>query len=567
VGELLSQDDLPTRVERPVPERSTVLTRRSRRDSELRTAALATLDATIATPMAAVRADEVERFRVFYWAIVAAVVTILPALLLLEGDPVAKLLFAVSLPLYLLGASWLRWRVQRDPSEYHRDFNLIVAGIPGAMCGWAGMFYWGPFSPAPVVVAAALFINSLVGSRLYTGLLYGMLAVGHMLLAGAVMAGLVEDHGLIHADYASFSSQFITFLLIQFVMLVAFAGARVTRAVTLNHISALGRAAREMAQREALLNEAREELKRAAWVEGPGRFTGQVLGSFELGNVIGRGAMGEVYEAEHVETREPAAVKLLHRNVLAEPQHVERFAREAKAVALIDSPNVVKVLEVSGPDAPTPFLAMERLRGYDLAGLLRKRRRMDVTDVVELVDQIAFGLEAASEAGIVHRDLKPHNVFRADTAWKILDFGVSKLAESGGTLTSGALVGTPSYMSPEQARGLEVDHRSDVYALGAIAYRALTGHPPFPSRDMATTVHQVVYKMPERPGGLVTLPREIDAVLALALAKDRDERFQTALELARALRAAAEGRLQRSVHHRAERLLARHDWGKTFPNA
>src|SRR5690606_31065729 len=136
---------------------------------------------------------------VFYWVIVGSVAVTLPALLLLGGDRTAKALFAAGLAVYAAGATWPRWRASRDPADFHRDVNLILGGTPGALCGWAIMYYWGPFSPAPVVVAAALFINSLIGSRLYTSLLYGLLAGAHALLAVAVMTGLVVDRGLVSA--------------------------------------------------------------------------------------------------------------------------------------------------------------------------------------------------------------------------------------------------------------------------------------------------------------------------------------------------------------------------------
>jgi len=152
--------------------------------------------------------------------------------------------------------------------------------------------------------------------------------------------------------------------------------------------------------------------------------------------------------------------------------------------ARLESPNIVHVYEVSPPSAPVPYLAMERLRGTDLASRLRKENRIPSDELVVLLDQVARGLEVARLAGVVHRDLKPHNLFLHDGAtWKILDFGVSKLADSEGTLTGEGIVGTPQYMAPEQASGGQVSHLADVYALGAIAYRCLTGRSPFKGKD------------------------------------------------------------------------------------
>jgi serine/threonine-protein kinase len=200
---------------------------------------------------------------------------------------------------------------------------------------------------------------------------------------------------------------------------------------------------------------------------------------------------------------------------------------------------------------------MERLRGEDLAQMLRRIGKLSSSDVVELVRQVGRGLEAAKAAGVVHRDLKPQNVFRHETGegdaivWKVLDFGVAKAEAHSGTLTVNELVGTPQYMAPEQARRETVDHRTDLYALGAIAYRALTGHPPFAGRDFAEVLMRVMTEMPDRPSTLVRLPREVDLVLAIALAKNPGDRFATATELADALEAALSFKLAAAIKTRA----------------
>jgi serine/threonine-protein kinase len=160
---------------------------------------------------------------------------------------------------------------------------------------------------------------------------------------------------------------------------------------------------------------------------------------------------------------------------------------------------------------------------------------------VVLVDHVAQGLEVARTAGVVHRDLKPHNVFHHErSAWKILDFGVSKVLDSEGTLTGDRIVGTPQYMAPEQASGGDVTHLADVYALGAIAYRCLTGRSLFSGSDLSELLYQVVHTPPLRPSKL-GVPPAIENVLAVALAKDPRKRFPSALELARALDAAHRG--------------------------
>ncbi len=178
-----------------------------------------------------------------------------------------------------------------------------------------------------------------------------------------------------------------------------------------------------------------------------------------------------------------------------------------------------------------------------------------------LTSQVAAGLQAAHDAGIVHRDIKPQNLFlhqALDTArdgpvdgkpvWKILDFGVAKLRGDVETLTHGGVIGTPGYLSPEQAHGRPVDRRSDVFSLGAVIYRALSGRPPFPGNDMPRVLLDIAYRNPPPVTHLVpSLPREVDAVIAVALAKHPERRFQTAIAFAGALQTALGNRLERSA--------------------
>jgi serine/threonine-protein kinase len=145
--------------------------------------------------------------------------------------------------------------------------------------------------------------------------------------------------------------------------------------------------------------------------------------------------------------------------------------------------------------------------------------------------------------------------------WKVLDFGVSKINDVASTLTQGAAVGTPSYMSPEQARGQEVDHRADVFALGVVAYRAMTGRPAFTAPDSVTTLYNVAHVQPVRPGELVRVTDDVERVLALVLAKERERRFSSASMFALALRDAARQRLDERLRRDADALLEEHPWG------
>jgi eukaryotic-like serine/threonine-protein kinase len=543
-----SSDEIATRIERPSAAPTV---------GAKATAAIATANETL-------RLDEVGRFRrmtypslMLFLAIVVALVPFLP------GDPLAVKLFVGGILVYAAGASWMRWKV-RDAAQWN-ETNLMVIASCGGVVVFGVIYYWGPFSFAPMLIVAAVYVSACDGGLPHSIVTYATAAVFQALLALGIITGTLEDRGLFVSASTPLSTLIATQVVIQGMLFGALIGGRTTRRITLESIIQADAAAREMAKREAFIDEIRNEMQRAAGVNRQGRFTDQTVGSFRLGLVLGRGGMGEVYQALDPVKGTRAAVKLLLVSHLGEPQYIERFAREARAAAALDSPHVVRILEVGTALSGIPYLAMERLEGSELAALLQERRSLSVTEVIELVEQIAKGLDAARVAGIVHRDIKPHNVFWArqpggGSIWKILDFGVSKLAEHDGTLTQGQVIGTPSYMAPEQAKGDDVDHRADVYGLAAVAYRSLTGRAPFSSRDVAMVIHDVVYKMPPRPGSVANLPPAIDAVLAIALCKNPSERFETSLELAAALRKAMVGELDLEYQRRAAAILRAHAW-------
>ena len=251
-------------------------------------------------------------------------------------------------------------------------------------------------------------------------------------------------------------------------------------------------------------------------------------------------------------------------------EQLARFRREAEIAMKVRSPGLVGVFEIGTFEAAggtVPYLVMELLDGHDLGWFLRKTRQLELREVVAMGTQVAIGLRDAHAAGIVHRDIKPQNVFRHEAngaaTWKVLDFGVSKLQDSQGTLTQNQVVGTPSYMSPEQARGLVVDARSDLFSLGAVLYRALTGQPAFRGADTPTILFDVVYRNPKRPSELApSLPPDLDLVLAIAVAKRPADRFASATELADALQAGATGQLPRALRERAAAILGDLPWGE-----
>lgn len=264
---------------------------------------------------------------------------------------------------------------------------------------------------------------------------------------------------------------------------------------------------------------------------------GKVLGEcYEIVRVIGYGGMATVYEARH--TRLPAkryAIKLLLPEFAVKPELVIRFAREAETASRIEHENVVDVYDVHRTDEGTPYIVCEYLEGKELGDLLHEAGRLPPAIVVGIACQICEGLRAAHEAGVVHRDVKPENVFLVgdppDPQAKLLDFGISKVAETDGEgkLTrTGLVMGTPSYMPPEQARGAKVDHRTDIYGVGAILYRALTGRLPFDGDDPTAVLAAVLTKEPERPRAVEpSVPEGLELIIERAMAKEPDERYPT----------------------------------------
>jgi len=269
---------------------------------------------------------------------------------------------------------------------------------------------------------------------------------------------------------------------------------------------------------------------------------GTVLdGKYRLTRLIGRGGMGSVYEAEHTVISRRVAVKLLNPEYAGEGDIAARFVREAQSASSIGHPNIIEIHDV-GEDQGQTYIVMELLEGTSLGALLRERGRLSSEHAVAIARQVADGLQAAHDKGIVHRDLKADNVFlirdeRLGERVKILDFGISKVIGPGSTeLTqSGAVIGTPHYMAPEQARGdSDVDARIDVWALGVMIYQMLTGEFPFPG-TVTTEVLVRIMTEPMRPLERPDVPDELIEVVERALEKDRDARFRSAADLKRAL--------------------------------
>ncbi len=262
------------------------------------------------------------------------------------------------------------------------------------------------------------------------------------------------------------------------------------------------------------------------------------LGSFRVLDVLGKGGMGVVFRAEDTGLRRHVAVKAMLPHIAADPGARARFLREARAQAAVEHDHVAPIHLVS-EDGPVPFLAMPLLKGESLVSALRANPTVRVAEAVRIAREVAAGLAAAHATGLVHRDVTPGNVWLEGDGRrvKLLDFGLARAvaeADPGDQLTRpGAVVGTPAYMSPEQARGEPLDHRTDLFSLGCVLYLLLAHRPAFMGGNVPAILVAVVTKTPPRPSSLnVLVPPGLDALVMQLLAKAPGDRPPTAAEVA-----------------------------------
>ncbi|HVV84210.1 MAG TPA: serine/threonine-protein kinase, partial [Kofleriaceae bacterium] len=281
---------------------------------------------------------------------------------------------------------------------------------------------------------------------------------------------------------------------------------------------------------------------------------GSVIGNYRVLRQLGEGGMGAVYLAEHSLLRRQAAIKVLLPSLSAREDVINRFFNEARAATTIGDPGIVQVFDFGQHTDGSAYLVMELLDGEALDKRLARHHRLAPADALRITRQIAMTLGAAHGKGIIHRDLKPENVFlvrdqevAGGERAKILDFGIAKLTgqTSLSKTQTGALMGTPIYMSPEQCRGAgDLDHRSDIYALGCVVYHLLTGRPPFVADGLGELLAMHMIVAPAAPSQLVPeLPPELDALVLCCLAKKPEERFQTMGDVAAAIDALMAGPL------------------------
>jgi serine/threonine-protein kinase len=280
-------------------------------------------------------------------------------------------------------------------------------------------------------------------------------------------------------------------------------------------------------------------------VSDPASVLGQTVGQYRIVSFLGAGGMAEVFIGEHEVIGRQVAIKVLMAELCQQPQTVDRFMNEARALARINHPNVVEIFDVGRLPSGRVCIVMELLRGEPLSRVIA-RRRLAVPDAVAIAQQTSDAMAAAHDRKIIHRDLKPDNIFIASDAdglrVKVLDFGVAKLLDGAGqvaTATRTAL-GTASYMSPEQFKSSrQVDHRSDVYALGCVLFELLTGAPPYPQKNLAQQMlAHATEPIPVVSAANPAAPPALDAVLAHMLAKSPDERFGSMSAVRNALDAA-----------------------------
>ena len=292
---------------------------------------------------------------------------------------------------------------------------------------------------------------------------------------------------------------------------------------------------------------------------------GQLVKHYQILASIGEGGMGEVYLAKDTILGRRVALKVLPEYIGKDPDRLRRFKQEARSASTLNHPNVCVIHEIGETDDGRPFIAMEHIEGVTLRQRMNERA-MKLGDALDITIQVANALTAAHQAGIVHRDIKPENIMiRSDGYVKVFDFGLAKLtdrrvSDEKATLSTlfvnsspGTVMGTAAYMSPEQARGVTVDERTDIWSLGVVLYEMVSGRPPFVGETPTDVVVAIVEKEPPAISKFLTaVPQELERILRKALRKDPNERYQIAKEMGidlRSLRKDLEGdsQLDRSI--------------------
>jgi tRNA A-37 threonylcarbamoyl transferase component Bud32 len=449
--------------------------------------------------------------------------------------------------------------------HYARPNNVVAWPYPVIALLSAGPAYgFGLHAGFAAIVAAVLFSGRLFRSPQNNNtVMFSIIAVvvGHGGIFVLVMTGVFPDTSNLplHVEGLAWYAPFVHHAMVQALYIATYiAGGRFDREFV--RAAEIAREAyAEAVRADARLEIARTELD-AALRTTEGLFTGTAVGPYQLGRLLGRGGMGEVYQAEG--NGKLVALKLLRADRLGDPVALERFAHEAKLLMRIDSPHCARVLDVSD-DRALPYLAMEYVDGPSLSTYLRGKGRMDTTELIALIDDLARALGDVHASGVVHLDLKPSNVLRDSNArWKIVDFGIARMLTGEGHRK---VAGTPPYMAPEQALGEDLDTRTDVYSLSLILYRAITGRPAFVGADSTVIANRARTIGPPDPRMAVAIEDDVALVLRIGLAANIADRFADAAELRNAFIGALGGRLDPRIRARGRDLLARAPWAPAVP--
>ena len=276
-------------------------------------------------------------------------------------------------------------------------------------------------------------------------------------------------------------------------------------------------------------------------------------GRYEVGELIGRGGMAEVHIGHDTRLGRTVAIKILRSDLARDPSFQARFRREAQAAASLNHPAIVAVydtgedvsVEPSGAVAHVPFIVMEYVEGHTVRDILHDGAAVPLEEAVEITSGVLSALEYSHHAGIVHRDIKPANVMLTPTgAVKVMDFGIARaMADAAGTMTqTQAVIGTAQYLSPEQARGEQVDTRSDLYSTGCLLFELLTGRPPFIGDSPVAVAYQHARETAQPPSAFASdVPESLDRITMKALVKDREQRYASAADFRSDLEAAERG--------------------------
>jgi hypothetical protein len=433
---------------------------------------------------------------------------------ILTPDLAPRLAAWISLTGILVAFAVRRAFQRRDPHAITYGPWLVVAAL-----GIGPIYAWGVHSGITAVVATLLFAGGLFqepgASRRDRLIVVSTVMGAHAAVFALIVAGAIPDEGIVPVELAGVAG-WVPYALHLGLQATYFVAYRAGNAVDTRFADAYRRAdtaRHEALRRRAMLRETRADIDEALRRIGGGLFTGTTVGGYAVGRLIGRGGMGEVYEATDGRGAR-VALKLLRGERAGDPSSLARFAGEADVLGRVESPFLARVLSV-GSAGELPFIAMTFVEGRSLAALLRERERLSVAGVASLVRDVARGLHEVHAAGFVHLDVKPSNILLTEelemgSRWCLVDFGIARGALEAGT----SVAGTPQYMAPEQARGEAVDARADLYSLCLVVTRALLGRPAAATGE-----------------SFAGLRGELAAVLRKGLDPDPSARFATALEL------------------------------------